>query len=189
MTYRMRTALVLAAVAGLAAGCGRYSLVEPRPRTIAEVYTVEPQRSWSRLSDGKWEVWTVDGPGLAAIQFLEGLKDGEPLFRTADAQKRVTFRATMSPSELVELLVDGLASVGAQRITVTNLRPQKFGSVDGFRCELAYVTRTGLDKLGIAAGGIIGGRLHLVLYTGTRLHYYEAHRENAERIIQSIRMK
>src|SRR5690348_11278403 len=105
MTRGSRPALVLMAVASLFAGCARYTLVEPRPRTIADVYTVDPQTHWSSVTDGKWEVWTVDGPGLEAIQFLTGLPDGEPLFRAADAQKRMTFRTTMSPSELAELLV------------------------------------------------------------------------------------
>jgi hypothetical protein len=189
MRRLLRATLVLTALAGLAPGCARYSLVEPGPRTIAGVYTVEPRTAWSGVTEGKWEVWTVDGPGLAAIQFLNGLEDGEPLFKAAATQKRVAFRKTMSPSELAELLVDGLTSTGAQRITVTNLRPQKFGSADGFRFELAYVTRNGLDKLGTAAGGIVKDRLYVVLYTGATLHYYDAHREDVERIIQSIRMK
>lgn len=189
MTRVIRTAFVLTVVAGLLAGCARYTLVEPRPRTIADLYTVEPQTRWSALTDGKWEVWTVDGAGLEAIQFLTGLDDGEPLFRAADAQKRMKFRKTMSPSELAELLVDGLTSIGVQSITVTNLRPQKFGSADGFRCELAFVTKNGLEKQGMAVGGTVNGRLYLVLYTGTKLHYYQAHRDNAERIMQSIRMK
>jgi hypothetical protein len=189
MIRATRAAVVLAVMACLVTGCARYSLVEPRPRTIADVYTVEPRSPWSTSTDGRWEIWTVDGPGLAALQFLNGLDDGEPLFRAADAQKRVTFRKAMSPSELAELLVDGLTSIGAQNIAVTNLRPQKFGSADGFRCELAFSTRNGLEKRGMAAGGTIGGRLYLVLYTGARLHYYDAHRESVEHIIQSIRMK
>jgi hypothetical protein len=189
MTRGTRAALVLMAVAGLLAGCARYTLVEPRPRTIADLYTVDPQTRWSSVTDGKWEVWTVDGPGLEAIQFLTGLADGEPLFRAADAQKRMTFRTTMSPSELTELLVDGLTSTGAQNVTVTNLRPQKFGSADGFRCELTFMTKNGLAKQGLAAGGVVKDRLYLVLYTGAKLHYYEAHRDDAEKIVQSIRLK
>jgi hypothetical protein len=184
-----RAALVLTVAVLILAGCARYTLVEPTPRTIADLYTVEPQTRWSALTDGKWEIWTVDGAGLEAIQFLTGLEDGEPLFRTSDAQKRMTFRKTMSPSELAELLTDGLTSIGVQNIAVTNLRPQKFGSADGFRCDLTFVTKNGLEKQGMAAGGTMNARLYLVLYTGAKLHYYEAHRGHAERIIQSIRMK
>ena len=176
MIRGIRAALALTVVAVLLAGCARYTLVEPQTR-------------WSALTDGKWEVWTIDGPGLEAIQFLTGLDDGEPLFRAVDSQKRMKFRKTMSPSELAELLADGLSSIGVQNITVTSLQPHKFASADGFRCELAFVTRNGLEKRGMAAGGTVNGRLYLVLYTGAKLHYYEAHRDAAERIIQSIRLK
>ena len=58
MTRGTRAALVLMAVAGLLAGCARYTLVEPRPHTIADIYTVDPQTRWSSVTDGKWEVWT-----------------------------------------------------------------------------------------------------------------------------------
>jgi hypothetical protein len=189
MTRVIRATLALTVVAGLLTGCARYTLVEPKPRTIADLYTVEPQTRWSALTEGKREFWTIDGAGLESILLLRGLDDGEPLFRTADAQKRMKFRKTMSPSELAELLADGLTSIGVQNVSVTNLRPHKFGSADGFRCELTFATKNGLEKQGMAAGGTVNGRLYLVLYTGAKLHYYEAHRDSAEKIIQSIRMK
>jgi hypothetical protein len=189
MTRGIRAVPAVMTVVVLLAACARYTLVEPTPHTIAGLYTVDPQTRWSAATDGKWEVWTIDGAGLEAIQFLTGLEDGEPLFRAADAQKRMQFRKTMSPSELAELLVDGITSVGGQSVTITNLRPQKFGSADGFRCELSYAGRNGLEKQGMAAGATVNGRFYLVLYTGTRLHYYEAHRDEAEKIMQSIRMK
>ena len=189
MTPTIRVPLAMVILAALLAGCARYTLIEPGPHTIADLYTVEPQGPWSALTDGKWEVWTVDGPGLEAIQFLKGLDDGEPLFRVADAQKRMIFRKTMAPSELAELLVDGLTSTGAQNVTVTNLRPKKFGSAEGFRCELAFLTKNGLQKRGLAAGAIVKDRFYLILYSGTKLHYYDAHREDAEKIVGSIHMK
>jgi hypothetical protein len=95
----------------------------------------------------------------------------------------------MTPSELAELLADTLTSAGAQHVAVTNLGLHQFGSAPGFRCELAFTSKGGLAKQGLAAGAIINDRLYLVLYTGAKLHYYEAHRADAEKIIQSIRMK
>jgi len=56
MTRGRRAGLVLAALGVLVAGCARYTLVEPTPRTIGDLYTVEPQTRWSALTDGKWEV-------------------------------------------------------------------------------------------------------------------------------------
>ena len=193
MTRAVRAMLVVTACAGLLAGCAHYSLVEPRPRTVAELYTVDPQIRWSAATNGKGELWTVDGPGLEAVQFVNGVADGEPWTQTAagaaDTQKRLTFRATMTPTELAELLVDGLTSNGAQHVMVTDLRPHQFGSVPGFRCELAFTSKGGLAKQGLAAGAVVKERLYLVLYTGAKLHYYEEHRNDAEKLIQSIRMK
>ena len=51
----------------------------------------------------------------------------------------------------------------------TNLRPHRFGSTDGFRCDLAFMTKNGLAKQGLAAGGVVKNRLYLVLYTGAKL--------------------
>jgi len=101
----------------------------------------------------------------------------------------MTFRKTMTPSELAELLADAQTSAGAQHVTVTNLGPHQFGSAPGFRCELAFTNKGGLAKQGLAAGAIINDRLYVVLYTGAKLHYYEAYRADVEKMIQSIRMK
>jgi len=189
MTRTTRSVLWLALAILLLGSCARYTLVEPKPRTIADLYTVDPQTQWSATTFGKWEIWTVDGSGLEAVQFLTGLNDGQPLFQTADAQKRMKFQKSMSPSELAELLADGLTSVGAQNVTITNLRPYRFGAADGFRCELSFLNSYGLEKQGLAAGAAVNGRLYLVLYTGAKVHYYDAHRGEVERIIESIRMR
>jgi len=192
MTRGVRSALMLTAVAGLLAGCARYTLVDRGPHTVAGLYTVDPQIRWSASTNGKVEMWTVDGSGLESIQFLNGLADGEVLIQAAAAAnspKRMTFRKTMTPSELAELLADALTSAGAQHVTVTNLGPHQFGSAPGFRCELAFTNKGGLAKQGLAAGAIINDRLYVVLYTGAKLHYYEAYRADVEKMIQSIRMK
>lgn len=181
--------VALAAAVALSAGCAHYSLVEPQPRTVADRYVVEPQIRWSAATDGKWEVWTVDGPGLQAVQFLNGLEDGEPLFSRTEEQKRLRFKASMTPGEIAELLADALAASGAQKVAVAGVRPHRFGTADGFRCELTFLNSAGLEKQAIAAGAVVDARLYLIVYGGARLHYFAKHREHAERIIQSVRMK
>lgn len=171
------------------AGCARYALVEPRTRTVADLYTVEPQIPWSATTDDEGEVWTVDGPSLQAVRFLSGLADGKPLVRARGDEKRPVFRKDMTPSEISELLTDSLAAIGAQKIRVVNLRPAPFGGMPGFRFDLDYSTRDGLDKKGTVAGAVVKDRLYLILYTGLAEHYYDKHREAVERLIESVRMK
>jgi hypothetical protein len=183
---RLAPALALALAL---AGCARYSLVEPRTRTVGDLYTVEPQIPWSAATDEEWEVWTVDGPTLQAVRFLNGLADGKPLFRARGDEKRPVFRKDMTPTEISELVADSLAAVGAQKIRVLNLRPAPFGGLPGFRFDLDYSTRTGLDRKGSVAGAVVKDRLYLILYTGLAEHYYDKHREAVERLIESVRMK
>ncbi len=181
---------VLVLLAALAvAGCARYTLLEPRPTTLADLYEVDPQIAWSATSHGKWEIWTVDGPNLEALQFLKGLADGEPLFAAQGGEKRARFDKTMSPNEIVEFIVDSLAATGAQKVQATGLRPAKFGNADGFRFELSYQTQSGLSKKAIAAGAVVKEHLYLIVYSGLAQHYFPKHRDHAEAVIRSVRMK
>jgi hypothetical protein len=183
-----RRALALA-LALVLVGCARYTLVEPRTRTVADLYTVEPQIPWSATSEDQWETWTVDGPALEALRFLRGLPDGDPLIRPPGGEKRPVFRKGMTPTEIAELVADSLAAVGAQKVRVLNLHPAPFGGVPGFRFDLDYSTQTGLAKKGTAAGAVVRDRLYLILYTGMAEHYYDKHRAAVERVIESVRMK
>ena len=183
---RWTAGTVLLAV--LVTGCATaYTLVEPRRTAIGDVYTVEPQIPWSARKAGKRELWTVDGPALQAIRFINGLVDGEPLFEGGGKEKRPTFRKTMAATEIMEFVVDSLALAGLEKIETTGLRPEQFGGSQGFRFDMSFVTRQGLEGQGTVVGAVLKEKLHLIIYSGTRAHYYPKHKEHLERIIQSIR--
>lgn len=185
----MRRIGTLVGIAVVIAGCAAYSLVGPHPMTIAGLYTVEPQIPWSAATYGKWEIWTVDGPSLQSVQFLTGLEDGKALFRGKDEEKRPKFLKTMTASEIMELVVDSVSVAGGQKVNAVNLRPEKFGAAQGFRFEMTYLTKTGLEKQAIVAGAVLNERLYLIVYSGAREHYYAKHKDHADRIIESIRLK
>src|SRR5713226_7624128 len=153
----MRRLALLLLVASLIAGCAPVTLVKPKRQTIGDVYSVEPQIRWASVpARSGFEVWTVDGAGLDALTFVKGLKDGEVLMRgtipgSPAEDKRPRFRAQMTPSEIAELVVDTFALFGDQKIDASNLRPAPFGMADGFRFELAWVTRAGLEKQALVA--------------------------------------
>lgn len=189
---KRRALLVLAAV--LLAGCAGVTLVEPRRTTVGDAYSVEPQVRWSSLpARTGMELWTVDGSGLEAIIFVKGVADGRPVVRGAiqdgpSEDKRPKFRKGMTPSEIMELLVDSYALFGNQKIETANLRPAKFGSANGFRFEMTFVLRTGLEMQAMVAGAVVKDQLRAIIYAGTRAHYFPKYRDTAERVLASIQL-
>ncbi|MGH7407464.1 MAG: hypothetical protein ACREKF_05580, partial [Candidatus Methylomirabilales bacterium] len=129
----------------------------------------------------------VDGPGLQAIRFVNGLAEGEALFDGGGKEKRPTFRKTMAATEFMEFVVDSLALAGLEKIQPTGLRPESFGGPQGFRFDMSFVTRQGLEGQGTVVGAVLKEKLYLIIYSGARAHYYPKYKEHVERIIQSIR--
>src|SRR5262249_30254337 len=135
----------LAALALLVtAGCAPFGLVESRRTAVGPALTVEPQRQWTTIRSGQAGLWRVDGVPLGGIRFATPLADGQPLFPER-GPKQPAFRATMTPSEIMELVGDGWAAAGAQQVQVGNLRPRKLGGVDGFGFDMTYLHRNGLE--------------------------------------------
>ena len=172
----------------LITACVRYSLVESEKVAIGDVYTVDAQIAWNRISEGKTEIWTVDGPLLQELRFIKGIDDGDALFRGGVGKKLPPFKSKMTAIEIKELFETSLAQIGVARMRTLNLRPESFGPVAGFRFEFTYARKDGLEKQGFALGAVIDEKLHMIIYSGTRLHYYPKRKDDVERLIRSIRM-
>jgi len=184
----MKKNIPFLAVLLLLAGCTQYSLLEPKRTTIGDAFSVEPQIEWSRQSLGHNEIWTTDGPLLQQVRFVHGLTAGKTLYASAAATVPETWpklRNQTHPSEIMEFVVDSLTALKANNPRTENLRPFKFGSHEGFRFDYNY-NADGLDHNGIAVGAEINGEFSLILYSGTRLHYFEKHLDTFERILGSI---
>lgn len=173
----------------LVAGCATYSLIEPKRTAVGDLYTVEPQIRWSATRIGRAEIWTVDGPSLQAIRFVKGLGDGETLFEGKTQAKRPQFKKDMSASDIMEFVVDSLSVQGSQKIAARSLRPVPFGNNPGFRFEMSFVSREGLDQEALVEGALIAERLHLIIYSGARAHYFPKFKPEVERLMESIRMQ
>ena len=172
----------------LIAACVQYSLVKAEKVAIGDVYTVDAQILWNKKTEGKTEIWTVDGPLLQELRFIKGIEDGEALFRGGAGRKFPPFKSKMTAIEIKELFETSLAQIGVARMRTLNLRPESFGEVPGFRFEFTYVLKNGLEKQGFALGAVIGELLHMIIYSGTRLHYYPKHKDDVEALVRSIRM-
>jgi hypothetical protein len=171
------------------AGCAKFSLVEPTRTVIGDFYSVEPQVRWNSSKTGKYEIWTVDGLGLQRLQFVSGIEDNESLYKGRKEYEKLIFRKSMTASEITDLIVDSLTADGHRKIESKNFKPNQFGSYSGFRFEMSLVNKEGLEYEGLVAGSIIGGKLYLISYTGTRAYYFSKYKSEVERIIQSIKMQ
>lgn len=181
---RLASAIAIAAL--LLSGCAQYAAVKVEPRKIGGVYTVDPQIAWDSMKDGKTELWTVDGPLLDAVRFVTGIRDGESLFDRPGMELPV-YRPRMTEPEIAELLASSLAAFGYANAATSNLRPAPFGSLPGFRFDLSFTDSDGLDWRGLVVGARDGDRLHLIIYTGAAIHYYDRYVDTVERLVASIR--
>ena len=191
-----RIVLLLAILAGVT-GCN--TVVGLDRTRIGESFSVEPQIRWSSLyAGGNSLVWTVDGPALESLRLVKDVADGQPLLGTTittpgpaggktPTDKQPRFRATMTPTEIMELVMDTWALLGALQMETSGLHPYKFGSVAGFRFDLTFVWPDGVEARALIAGGVVQRRLQLIVYEGTRLHYFDKHRPAVDRLMDSVR--
>lgn len=187
----MRRLLVALAALAFVASCAPYQLVAPPERVkVSDTYTVSPQIPWNRVNTASMtniEQWTVDGSGLQALMFVSNVEDGQPLFPVREKKSMPVFRSSMNSLEIKDLFVASMAGLDAQHVKVRKLRPSAFGGADGFRFEFSYATKGGLEKRGIATGAVRGDKLHMILYMGTRLHYFGKYKRAAEGVMGSVR--
>ena len=204
----MKKTVFFVSVATLLTACAGYSLVKAERRTVGDFYTVQPQIEWSSTSGDKLDMWTVDGPSLEALFFVNGLTDGDTLFRTSkDNKKQVTYREGMTPTGVLEFVVASLESadraatlaavnagntmlredqMGAAMVEARNLRPTQFGDLPGFRFDLSFLSPEGLERDGLVVGTTSAAKLYLIIYLGARAHYFPKYKDQVEKLIASI---
>ena len=185
----MKRTLTIMIVALLLGACAQYTLLEPDgPRTMGDAYTVEPQIAWSKIDRSWVEQWTIDGAALEAIDFI-ALKNKSLLYpagANTAKDKFPRYREGMTANDVMEFVVDSIAAWGGGAIEASGLRPMAFGGHDGFRFEMTLITADGMEKDAIVAGAVIGEKLHLIIYSGARMHYFPKYRDAVEGIIASI---
>lgn len=149
---------------------------------------VSPERSWSKLTSGKYEIWTVDGPILQQILFVSGVEDGEKIFPTnAQSPKNLPeFKKGMTELEITELYRDTLTQLGGTQFELQEIGPKTIAGKQGFRFEFTYAMKEGLKKSGVAEAVLENDKLYLVVYSGAQLHYYPKNLPDAEQVMNSI---
>lgn len=186
MIPSLRPLAVLVGLSLLLSACAQITLVEPKRHKIGDAFSVEAQIAWNRIPADKTEVWTVDGTRLQAVRFYKGIKDQEALFKVEKDVKLPVFRADMTANEVMELVVDTFSRAGASQVEARGLRPADFGEAPGFRFEFSFLDPDGLETEAMASGAVIDERLYMILYTGSRAHYFPKYKDNVEKLLDSV---
>ena len=194
---RLGHGLLIAVVLTLTA-CAQYTLVKGDKRIeVGDAFSVEPQIAWTRIANplhsGKTEVWTVDGPFLQLLRFYKGIDDSQVLEELTDSagnpiKNLPTFTKDMSPIEISELFETTLARAGAQQFKMDRIRPATFAGTNGFRFDFHFAIESGLKKIGFAVGAVRDGKLYMISYVGTSLHYFGKDKGIVEHLIGSAQM-
>ncbi|MDH3229505.1 MAG: hypothetical protein OEN55_06915 [Alphaproteobacteria bacterium] len=165
------------------------SIVATPPQEPIQVgfYSVTPQVEWNRPMMTASEIWTVDGYALQSLRFLD-VADGQTLSGREDPDdKAPVFRRTMLPNEIQEFIVETLAAGGWANVKPKGLKPAKFGGLPGFRFAFGMLSDDGLEYDGVVLGTVREDTLHIIMYMGTRLHYYPKYAKDVEKLFKSIR--
>ena len=185
MAGRLMSVLLFVLLLG---GCASaYEVVPPGRHQIENAYTVDSQISWSRITQERIELWTVDGPFLEGVRFYE-VGSGQSLIAQGEDEQRLQFEPKMRAGEVMEFVVDSLAVGGVHDIKTLNLRPAKFGVTPGFRFELQFLTPDGLLMKGMALYATIDDTLYLILYTAPAIYYFEKYEDTVEHIFNSVEL-
>lgn len=181
--------VALASILGLAAACQGYTLVKGgSPVEIAKGMNAAPARSWSKLTGGKHELWTVDGPVLQTLHFAAALEDGDELYPPNPERKKALpkFRKTMTELEVAELYRDTVLQLGASNFELHDIQPKTVGGKQGFRFEFSFSMEQGLQKSGVGEAVLEDEKLYFVIYSGAKLHYYPKNLPDAEQVMKSL---
>jgi hypothetical protein len=193
MTGKLRVLAVLCAL--LPAACAQYTLVGPGPVSADGGLSIAPGIAWSKATGPttgpSTETWTVDGLLLDALIVLGGIPDGKPLalMRGRATDNLAPFRSTMTANEIMDLYEATWSTLAKTSVTRTaNLHPITFGGAPGFRFDASYTGQNEVEYQASVAGAVRDGKLYLIVYHATRLHYFPAYLAEFDRIVGSARL-
>ena len=167
-------ALALVLLAGCASQGGR--LQQAGDATLFDM-ALETQLDWARIrGNSRHEAWTIDGLPLNQLQVFSRVRANEHVFLGPRARKGRPdgpwFRPGMRPDEVRDIILDGLRLSQWANVSASDLRPARFGGVDGLRFELEMTNQQGLRYRGMAAAAERDQRLTVLVWVAPQEHYY-----------------
>ena len=187
-------------IGGEGLGFGGYSLVRPRSTLVGDgSVAVTPPREWNRVST-TWAIddiravedWTLNGIYLDSMSFVTGLKGGRYIIRQSrrEAQQVPKFRSDMTAPEIAAMLESFYrVKAGTVDFRTTSLKPRPFLGYNGFQWDFDHLDQDEVWRRGRVVGAVIGGRLYLILFDATRMHYFGNAIGDFEAVVNSARLR
>lgn len=192
MRFLTRTLLLAAviAIASCASPGGR--LVSADSGVTVFDLQLDTTLDWARIKRGRIELWTIDGLPLNQFAVVSRVRPGEHVFLAARERKRRPdgpwYRAGMRPDEIRDVILDGLRQQGWSNVSASNLRPARFGSVNGLRFDARLTHQNGLRYHATFAAAEHGGRLTHFFWTAPSEYYYGRDIAAVNRMFDSARL-
>ena len=213
----MKIRNLLLAVCGVIAGCQSVQM-EGRNQTttyVGDNITVDLRMVWTRAGgqgdrdtvsfwtiDTAWaravglgdrdtvSVWTIDGLGLDQLLFFSGVAPGAPLLRIPGVAQKdmVLYNTTMLPDDVMDMIAGTLGKSGDQQVRTSALRPVPFGTLTGFRFDLAFTTEDGLQMKGMAFFAQRRKKLDVILFVAPSEYYFDEYAPTVEKIFSSVQV-
>jgi len=184
-----RAVLLLAAIVALVA-CATGGRLQTAGRTEVLEMDVDTSLDWARYASPRQEAWTIDGTALNQLRFITGTRPGEHVFHLGrerrDTPQGPWYQPGLRADELHELLLAALREQGWAEVESRNLRPARFGAVDGLRFEFTMASQRGLRYAGTAAMFEHGGKLTTIYWQAPVEHYHARDAAAVAALIDSI---
>tara|TARA_B100000315_G_C14459139_1_gene532915 strand:+ start:447 stop:1043 length:597 start_codon:yes stop_codon:yes gene_type:complete len=173
-----------------------YILVEPGKVEINKIYSVSTNKNWSQFQDHEYNFlfWTIDGYTLQRIVFFKPIEDGRSLFDhdslfTKEDRKRPVFDSKMNKFEIKEFFENCIMwSREFTNFETINIKNYKVGDAEGVSFDIKAQNELGLKYKGFAVTGIKNKKLYLVYFIATEMEFYDKYKEEAKKIISSIKI-
>ena len=184
--------LLLALLATFLAGCASGGRLVSAAQGV-RVFDLEFDTSldWARTRDTRIELWTIDGMPLNEFVVIAKVRPNEHVFLGARERKNRPdgpwYRSGMRPDEIRDLLLDAMRGDGWSHVAASNLRPARFGSVDGIRFDIELTHANGLRYRGTYAAAEHEGKLTHWFWIAPAEHYYGRDLAAVNRMFDSAR--
>ena len=144
--------------------------------TIFNDMTVDSSLDWARMKFPRAQLWTIDGSPLNQFVFISKVKANEHVFLSGRERKSRPdgpwFKPGMRPDEVQNIMLDGWRQGGFAKVSASNLRPARYGNVEGLRFDVMMTNQNGLIYKGTAGAVERNGRLNVMYWIAPQEHYY-----------------